>query len=162
MTWSLLLVATKFRSALAAAILFLRKQPAMFQERNARPHHGEHSARWLMARVSRMFDWRSALLVVKPDTLIRWHRQGFRLFRRWKSKRAGDLLFPKNLQEFDPDDGRLRIPLGRGAYRQRVEIEAGNPGGTFYEPHLKRLVLRGALLIGLRTTANRHQPFERN
>ncbi len=31
-------------------------------------------------------DWRSALLIVKPDTVVRWHRQGFRLYWRWKSK----------------------------------------------------------------------------
>ncbi|MCI0362839.1 MAG: hypothetical protein L0219_03095, partial [Phycisphaerales bacterium] len=28
-------------------------------------------------------DWRSALVVVKPDTVIAWHRQSFRLFWRW-------------------------------------------------------------------------------
>jgi hypothetical protein len=30
--------------------------------------------------------WRSPLLIVKPDTVIKWHRQGFRLYWRWKSK----------------------------------------------------------------------------
>jgi putative transposase len=30
--------------------------------------------------------WRSALLIVKPQTLIRWHRRGFRLFWRARSK----------------------------------------------------------------------------
>jgi putative transposase len=29
-------------------------------------------------------DWRSALMIVKPDTVVTWHRKGFRLFRRWK------------------------------------------------------------------------------
>jgi hypothetical protein len=52
-----------------------------------------------MARLSRLFDWRSALVVVKPDTLIRWHRGGFRLFWRWKSKPVGRPAVPKNLQE---------------------------------------------------------------
>jgi len=31
-------------------------------------------------------DWRSALLIVKPETVVRWHRQGFRLYWRWKSR----------------------------------------------------------------------------
>ena len=31
--------------------------------------------------------WRDAILVVKPDTILRWHRQGFRLLWRWKSRR---------------------------------------------------------------------------
>ena len=76
----LLRLAARSRPALVAENLFLRKQLAMFQERNVRPHRAEDSARWLMARLSRLFDWRSALIVVKPDTLIRWHRKGFRLF----------------------------------------------------------------------------------
>jgi putative transposase len=66
----LLWLAAKSRSALVAENLFLRKQLAMFQERNVRPHRAEDSARWLMAYLSRLFDWRGALVVVKPDTLI--------------------------------------------------------------------------------------------
>ncbi len=31
-------------------------------------------------------DWRSSLLIVKPDTVIKWHRDGFRLYWRWKSR----------------------------------------------------------------------------
>jgi len=31
-------------------------------------------------------DWRSALLLVKPETVIAWHRKGFRLYWTWKSR----------------------------------------------------------------------------
>jgi transposase InsO family protein len=95
----LLRVATKSRTSLVAENLFLRKQLAMFQERNVRPHRAQDSARWLMACLSRLFAWRDALVVVEPDTLNRWHRKGFRLFWRWKSKPAGRPSVPKNLQE---------------------------------------------------------------
>ena len=30
--------------------------------------------------------WREAIHIVKPDTVIAWHRQGFRLFWTWKSR----------------------------------------------------------------------------
>jgi putative transposase len=50
-----------------------------------------------MACLSRLFDWRNALVVVKPDTLIRWHRRGFRLLWRWKSPVGGPAM-PKNIQ----------------------------------------------------------------
>jgi len=90
---ALLPAATKSRTALVAENLFLRKQLAMFQERNVRPHRAEDSARWLMAHLSRLFDWGGALVAVKPDTLNRWHRKGFRLFWRWKSSRQEDRLF---------------------------------------------------------------------
>ena len=33
--------------------------------------------------------WRSATLLVQPETILRWHRQAFELFWRRKSKRAG-------------------------------------------------------------------------
>src|SRR2546429_7271318 len=37
-------------------------------------------------------DWRSALLLVKPETVIAWHRQGFRLYWRWKRDRKSTRL----------------------------------------------------------------------
>jgi len=78
--------------------LFLRKQLALFQERNLRPHRADDSTRWLMSFLSRWFDWRNALVVVKPETLIRWHRKGFRLFWRWKSQPVGRPRLPKDIQ----------------------------------------------------------------
>jgi putative transposase len=33
-------------------------------------------------------DWQSALLIVKPATVLAWHRKGFRLFWRWKIQRG--------------------------------------------------------------------------
>jgi hypothetical protein len=53
--------------------------------------HRTKSAKWAggesiprtritLALLSRLFDWRDALIVVQPKTLIRWHRAGFRLF----------------------------------------------------------------------------------
>ncbi len=31
-------------------------------------------------------NWKSALLIVKPETVIKWHRKGFKLFWKWKAK----------------------------------------------------------------------------
>src|SRR5262245_26918253 len=43
--------------------------------------------RLLWVCLSRLWrGWRDALIIVKPDTVIKWHREGFRLFWRWKSK----------------------------------------------------------------------------
>jgi len=33
-------------------------------------------------------DWRSALVIVKPETVMAWHRKGFRLFWTWKVRRG--------------------------------------------------------------------------
>ena len=70
----LLTIGLRSRRALAAENLFLRKQLALFQERKVRPRRADDSTRWIMATLSRMFEWRTALWNVKPDTLIRWHR----------------------------------------------------------------------------------------
>jgi putative transposase len=57
---------------------------ALPQRRPAfRPHE-----RGLVVLLSRLASrWRDALLLVKPDTILRWHREGFRLFWRWKSRK---------------------------------------------------------------------------
>src|SRR5262245_13442328 len=71
-------------SALAAENLFLRKQLGLYVERKKKPRRATDSVRFTLAQLSRFFEWRSVLTVVKPDTLIRWHRKGFRLFWKWK------------------------------------------------------------------------------
>jgi len=73
-------LAAHSRRALAAENLFLRKQLALFQERRVKPARADDSSRWVMAAMSRLFEWRGALVIVKPDTLVRRHRKGFRLF----------------------------------------------------------------------------------
>jgi putative transposase len=48
--------------------------------------------------LSRWFDWRSALVIVQPETLIGWHRAGFRLW--WRCTfRSGRPPIPKELRE---------------------------------------------------------------
>ena len=41
----------------------------------------------------------NAITVVKPETVIRWHRRGFRAYWRWKSRRRGGLCLLKILSE---------------------------------------------------------------
>src|SRR6202521_3599906 len=94
----LVVSACRSRSAIEAENLFLRKQLALYQERKTKPHRADDSTRWLMSFLSQWFDWRNALVVVKPETLIRWHRKGFRLFWRWKSRSVGRPLLPKDIQ----------------------------------------------------------------
>ncbi|MGD0775812.1 MAG: hypothetical protein ABSC05_23605 [Candidatus Solibacter sp.] len=86
-------------SALAAENLFLRKQLALFQERKVKPQRATDATRFLMAILGQFFDWRGALVAVKPDTLIRWHRKGFRLFWRWKSRPRSRPKLPASLRE---------------------------------------------------------------
>jgi putative transposase len=70
---------------LAAENLFLRKQLALYQERHVKPRRATNATRLTLTWLGRWFDWRQALAVVQPETFLRWHRQGFRLFWRWTS-----------------------------------------------------------------------------
>jgi transposase InsO family protein len=83
--------------ALAAENLFLRKQLALYQERQIKPRRPTQATRMALAWLAGWFDWRQALVLVQPATLIHWHRQGFRLFWRWKS-RPGRPRIPAELQ----------------------------------------------------------------
>jgi len=78
--------------------LFLRKQLALHQERRVRPRRPDPAARAVLVLRSHLVDWRSLLTVVKPETLIRWHRQGWRLVWRWKS-RPGRPPIPRDVQQ---------------------------------------------------------------
>jgi putative transposase len=81
----LLRVVVLSRVVLVAENLALRQQLAILRREKHRPR-----LRWrdrlFWVRLSRWFSgWRSWLSIVKPETVIRRHRQGFRLFWRWKS-----------------------------------------------------------------------------
>jgi len=54
------------RAALAAENLFLRKQLAMYQERQVKPQRATHAIRIAMVWLAHWFDWRHALAVIKP------------------------------------------------------------------------------------------------
>ena len=71
--------------ALAAENLFLRKQLALYQERQVKPRRATNATRLALVWLGQWFDGRQVLGIVKPETFIGWHRRGFRLFWRWKS-----------------------------------------------------------------------------
>jgi hypothetical protein len=74
------------RAELAAENLALRQQLAILQQKSKTPRLRKRD-RIFWALLSRIWtDWRSALLIVQPDTVVGWHRQGFKLFWRWKSR----------------------------------------------------------------------------
>jgi hypothetical protein len=103
----LLVLVSRSRRALAAENLFLRKQLALFQERKVRPHRAHDSTRLVMVILARLFWWRGALVNVQPETFIRWHRKGFRLLWRWKSRPVGRPRIPKDLRRLIREMARV-------------------------------------------------------
>jgi putative transposase len=91
-------VALRPARIVAAENLFLRRQLALYQERAVKPRRPDVATRLSLALWSRLFDWRASLVVVRPETLIRWHRAGFRLLWRFKS-RPGRPAIPVELRQ---------------------------------------------------------------
>lgn len=107
----------KSRTHLVLENVALRQQLAVFSRQNRKPKLRWHDRLfWVM--LSRMWHgWRRALLLIRPETVIGWHRRGFRLFWRYKSRRrsgrpqvAGELrdLILRMAQE-NPTWGAPRI-----------------------------------------------------
>jgi hypothetical protein len=88
-----------FRStrSIKAENLFLRRQLALYVERGVKPRRIDPVTRISLTFLSRFFNWREALVVVRPQTMIRWHRAGWKLFWRMKS-RPGRPPIPQQLQ----------------------------------------------------------------
>jgi putative transposase len=59
------------RRASAAEIRALRRQLALYQERGVKPRRVDSVTRVSLAILSRFFNWREALVVVRPETMIR-------------------------------------------------------------------------------------------
>jgi transposase InsO family protein len=74
------------RTTLAAENIALRQQLAILNRKIHRPQlHRRDRFFWVI--LSQLWkNWREVLIIVKPETVIRWHRQGFKLYWRWKSK----------------------------------------------------------------------------
>jgi len=78
------------RATLEVEILTLRQQINVL--RRAAPKKLSFSTidRMIFVGLYRLFPRvRDALAIVKPDTVVRWHRAGFRFYWRWKSRRCG-------------------------------------------------------------------------
>jgi putative transposase len=74
------------KPALIAENAFLRQQLIVLNRHTARPRLTPLDRFLLVVLASRARFWRSALLIVQPDTVLRWHRQGFRLLWKVRSR----------------------------------------------------------------------------
>ena len=89
------------RAVLEAEILVLRQQIIVL--RRGRPGRVPFLPvdRMVLGWVCQLFPkTRAALAIVRPDTVVRWHRAGFRLFWRWKSRpRPGRPAVPAEIRQ---------------------------------------------------------------
>ena len=75
------------RTALALENLALRQQLAVLRHFDKRPLLRLRD-RIFWVWLSRLWkDWHKCLILVQPETVVAWHRQGFKLYWRWKSRK---------------------------------------------------------------------------
>jgi transposase InsO family protein len=149
------------RAALQIEILALRHQLGILQRSVKRPKLTA-TDRFLWAWLSSVWaDWRSALVIVKPETVIAWHRKGFRLFWTWKVRHGqpGRPPVPQDLRDLirkisreNPLWGaprihgellKLGIDIGETSvskYLVRHRKPPSQTWRTFLETHLKTMV----------------------
>jgi len=150
------------RAALQLENLALRHQIGVLQRSAVKRPKLTPVDRLLWICLSRLWrDWRSALAIVKPETVIAWHRAGFRLFWTWKvrhgqpgrpliSRQVRDLI--RKMCRENPSWGaprihgellKLGIDIGETSvskYLVRCRKPPSQTWRTFRENHAQQLV----------------------
>jgi putative transposase len=96
--WAFLRALLGRSTAITLESIALRHQLMVLQRSSPRPRLRRQD-RILWVCLSRLWvNWRSSLLIVQPATVVAWHRQGFRLYWRWQSRRRSPGRPPIDLE----------------------------------------------------------------
>jgi putative transposase len=76
-------------SAIRAENLVLRKQLARYVERGIKLRRVDHATRISLALFTQLFDWRDVVVIVRPSTIVRWHRLAGGSFGAGSAGRGG-------------------------------------------------------------------------
>jgi hypothetical protein len=69
--------------------LALQQQVVVLKRSNKRPLILDRDRLFWILLSKYWGNWQDALIIVKPDTVVRWHRKGFKSFWKWKSRHKG-------------------------------------------------------------------------
>jgi putative transposase len=106
------------RASLVAENLCLRQQLAVLQRQRPHPPLKDHDRRFWILMSGWLPRWQECLLIVKPETVLGWHRQGWRYYwrRRSQQRRVGRKRIPLPLRQLiqrmageNPLWGQVRI-----------------------------------------------------
>src|SRR6266849_2853015 len=103
------------RARLDAEILVLRQQINVLRRKSPKRPAFSNIDRLLLVWLSRLVPTTlEALTVVRPETVIRWHRAGFRAYWRFKSRpRGGRPKMPLDIRQLVRDSERRQPTVGR-------------------------------------------------
>ena len=135
-----ILSALKPRTELVVENLALRQQVLALSQKHPRPKLGPADRfLWTLLRAG-WTNWRVPLEIVQPDTVVRWHRYGFRLFWRWKSLRGPSPGRPKVDRQVRCLIRQMAAENDWGAPRIHAELQ--KLGFTLSERSVSRYVPR--------------------
>jgi len=105
------------RTDTALELLALRQQLAVLKRRRPRPPLSRLDRLFWIALQDSWARWKDVLVIVKPETVIGWHRAGFRLYWRWRSRPQGGRpqiteeirVLIRRLAQENPDWGAPKI-----------------------------------------------------
>ena len=126
----------KPKALLVAENLCLRQQLLVLKRRPPRPRLTDADRRFWIFACRWFSDWQESLLVVKPETVLGWHRRGWRFYWHWRSQHRRKA-------------GRRRIPLELRALIRRMASENLLWGQRRLQAELARLGFR----VSARTVA---------
>ncbi len=98
----------KSKARLVAENLCLRQQLIVLKRRQAKPQLRDADRRFWVLACELFGGWHRSLIVVRPDTVVSWHRKGWKAYWRWRSRRP----FGTGRRKIDPE---LRELIGRMA-----------------------------------------------
>jgi hypothetical protein len=128
------------RTSLAAENLALRQQLAILDQTRLRPKLKNRDRLFWVVLARLWSGWRSALVIVQPETVIRWHRQGFRYYWRWKSRcRAGRPRIARELRQLIQRMSRENPLWGT----PRIQAELHFLGHDLSRATIAKYMLRG-------------------
>ncbi len=117
----------KSRTSLVAENLCLRQQLIVLKRRQTRPQLRDADRRFWILACQLFSGWSRSLIVVKPDTVVGWHRKGWKAYWRWRSRR----LFRTGRRKIEPE---LRQLIRRMAWenplwgQRRIQAELAQLG----------------------------------
>ena len=83
----------------AIEVLALRQQVAVLKRKRPRPELNSWDRLFWTALRHFWPRWRDVLVIVKPEIVVAWHRAGFRLYWRWRSRsRSGQPKIPVEIR----------------------------------------------------------------
>jgi hypothetical protein len=92
------------------------------QERKVKPRRTTPTFWLAMVLLARFFNWRDALIIVKPETFLRWHCNAFRRFWRWKSSKPGRPPLPLCVRELVRKMAREKTTWGEERIADELKL----------------------------------------